>query len=612
MNWFNNLLVTYESVLDIVGKPDQNGSVLLPTNHMLKNTDIHLSIDGEGKFKHAEHDKKEIIIPCTEDSQSRSGKVVSPHPLHEELGYLYYDDTKREAYFNQLEAWYNYHPKVEAVYKYLLENTIIEDLRKSGIIDGESSPETVSKQFVRFSVEILGDLNPNIWEDKSIFLAWNNYVTNNNICASSLCYVTGKTGKIMMKHPKRIVRSSANAKLISSNDKNNYTYRGRFTRPEQANAINAESSWKAHAMLAYLISTQGYKCDTQEIVAWSINTGQAALNPFEETTRLFNDESVITNSDVIIEAQGGLAIDYAKKLRKAFLGMGNSQDLTNHINPIAVIAIDVATTGRMSVTFYQDMPENDYINRVIHWHETCCWWFRDNGKDYISAPSTDKIIEAVYGEPKGDGYNKIKKQARERMLHLIINGEKLNRAWLNAARNRVSNPFSYNKIDGGWDKRAWESAINITCAITKKYYVDNKEVVSLELENRRCDRDYLYGRLLAIADKIESHARYLQTGKNDTEKRPTNAIRLMSAFSAKPFRTWSLIYNQLSPYIIRLNGAEGYQKRIDEIMSLFYNGEFESDKPLNGKYLMGYSLQRRALNQNNNMEVIRDELDEKD
>lgn len=121
----------------------------------------------------------------------------------------------------------------------------------------------------------------------------------------------------------------------------------------------------------------------------------------------------------------------------------------------------------------------------------------------------------------------------------------------------------------------------------------------MELERKRSDRDYLYGRMLAIADKIESHARYLQDKKSDIEKRPTNAVRYMSAFATKPFRTWEVIYRQLNPYIQRLNGAEWYQRELDEIMSLFEEGQYENDKPLNGKYLMGYSLQRRALNSKN-------------
>ena len=117
----------------------------------------------------------------------------------------------------------------------------------------------------------------------------------------------------------------------------------------------------------------------------------------------------------------------------------------------------------------------------------------------------------------------------------------------------------------------------------------------MELDKTCRDRGYLFGRLLAIADRLESHARYLQEGRTGgTEKRPTNAVRYMSAFASKPLRTWAQIYNQLNPYIQRLNGAEWYQRQIDEIMSLF-EADALDDRPLDGKYLLGYSLQRRAL-----------------
>ncbi|MPM68791.1 hypothetical protein SDC9_115725 [bioreactor metagenome] len=124
----------------------------------------------------------------------------------------------------------------------------------------------------------------------------------------------------------------------------------------------------------------------------------------------------------------------------------------------------------------------------------------------------------------------------------------------------------------------------------------------MELENECRDRSYLYGRLLAIAEKIESHARYLQTGKDNSDKRPVNAIRYMTIFTAKPFRTWALIYSQINPYIQRLDGADWYQRQIDEIMSKFESGDYESDKPLDGKYLLGYSLQRKCLYNTNNKE----------
>jgi CRISPR-associated protein Csd1 len=275
---------------------------------------------------------------------------------------------------------------------------------------------------------------------------------------------------------------------------------------------------------------------------------------------------------------------------------GKSHEIKEWEYRVAVMAVDAATTGRMGITFYREMGQGEYLDRIIDWHETCCWWFRRKNADIVSAPSANRIIAAVYGEPKGDGYAKIQKQARERLLHMILCGGPLDRGWLVAAVARVSNPFSYNKKDGGWDKGKWSDAVNVTCAIVRKYFLQkNKEAFSLELETTCSDRDYLFGRLLAIADRLENHARYLQTLKDDTDKRPTNAVRYMTAFTSKPMRMWHQIFKQLNPYIQRLNGAEGYQRQIDDIMEQLLHAEGFNDKPLGGKYLLGYSLQRKAM-----------------
>jgi len=220
-------------------------------------------------------------------------------------------------------------------------------------------------------------------------------------------------------------------------------------------------------MLRYLIATQGYRCDSQAIVAWSVGDGSAALNPFSDSLGLLGT-SLQSDLDKIIIAQNEVIdFDYARKLRSALTGRGNAAKLRENERDIAVIAIDAATTGRMAVTFYKDLPENEYIERIVSWHEDCCWWFRGKGVDYISAPSVDKIIAVVYGEPKGEGYDKLKKQGREKLLSCILNGEHIDKGWLSAAVNRVSNPFSYNKQDGGWDKYKWENALSVTCAIAK-------------------------------------------------------------------------------------------------------------------------------------------------
>ena len=603
---------TYDRVSYIAGIPDENRNALLPPNHMTAKTDLCVTLDGDGIFRRAEASPLTIVIPCTENSASRTNSPA-PHPLHDQLAYLALDDRKHDLYLAQLATWSPLHAKVAAVHKYIKGGTLLDDLQGAHIqinIEeyderGEKKDEEglkkerdrVNRLFVRFSVEIPGDLKQNLWEDADIAKEWQRHCSVSQSNNATLCYATGTIAFPAIKHPKGINPTTNGAKLISCNDETNYTYKGRFNKAEQANAISADASHKAHAMLKYLIATQGYKCDTQAIIAWNIEDGASLPNPFASSDEygIYDDEDVKkTENDKLIQARGQLGTDFAKKLRAALYGMGNIRDLDNSACRAAIIAVDAATTGRMGITFYQDLTQNEYVDRLINWHETCSWWFRKDRREFIAAPSSDRIIAVVYGEQQGEGYNKIKKQALERLLHHIVCGEPLNHSWISAAVARVSNPFSYTRQDGGWDKGKWENAFNVACAISRKYYGQKGRRIDLELEKTCTDRSYLFGRLLAIADRIENHARYLQTGKGDTDKRPTNAVRYMTAFASKPLRTWRLIFNQLNPYIQRLNGAEWYQGQIDEIMSLF-NPEAYNDKPLDGKYLLGYSLQRRAL-----------------
>ena len=65
----------------------------------------------------------------------------------------------------------------------------------------------------------------------------------------------------------------------------------------------------------------------------------------------------------------------------------------------------------------------------------------------------------------------------------------------------------------------------------------------MALETDNTSRDYLYGRLLAIADHIESRALYLSG-----EKRDTNAERNLQRFADFPYSTWKTIELAMTPY----------------------------------------------------------------
>ncbi|MCL2054217.1 MAG: type I-C CRISPR-associated protein Cas8c/Csd1 [Oscillospiraceae bacterium] len=610
MSWFGNLAETYYNCENIWGIND-NENILPPPYFLFKNigkskdsNGIRITLDKSGNLKHAEPFSGSVIIPYTPEAEARTSSTSAPYPLHEQMKYLAYYDKYYDAYMEQLRKWCNFHDKVKIVYQYLSKKTILDDL------EGYKFKNLSPKTFVMFSVWL--GLESDLWKDETIVDAWIKYCKENEgeDKNKGLCYATGEV-KTISKYSQKI---SGNSKLIcfpSDKEDPNFVYSGRFfpiaNNPTESRIIGKESSHAAMSMLKYLISAQNLsKCGSQAIVAWAIDNGEEAISFQKDSCEFFGNEEPQTDSDKLIETKGVLNRDYAHKLRELLNGCGSVKKSQTD-RKIVVLATDSEGDAPLAITFYCDLDENEYIERIINWHETCCWNFRSRGKKgkfiydkngnpiyHISAPSTDKIIAAVYGEkPPGEAksYYKIKKQARERILSFILNSEKFDKSWLNAAVNRVSNPFSFIKK---WesDKDDWENHIGVVCAMGRKYYY-KEEVFALGLDRNNKDKDYLFGRLLAVADTIER--KHLQKKKDD---RPTNAIRYMSAFKNNPYRTWGIIREKINYALVSLKsgGREWYQQEIDSITELLFDpniSDKEYDKPLTVKYLFGYSLQRK-------------------
>ena len=117
----------------------------------------------------------------------------------------------------------------------------------------------------------------------------------------------------------------------------------------------------------------------------------------------------------------------------------------------------------------------------------------------------------------------------------------------------------------------------------------------MALDLNRTTRDYLYGRLLALADSLEEWA--LNEAK---ESRSTNAARLMQRFAERPYSTWRTIELALTPYKARLGGkSKKRQRMIDEVIASFNGNDFTNDKRLSGEFLLGYHCQREFLRPGN-------------
>jgi CRISPR-associated protein Csd1 len=264
-----------------------------------------------------------------------------------------------------------------------------------------------------------------------------------------------------------------------------------------------------------------------------------------------------------------------------------------------VLALDAATTGRLAITFYRELDRNEYLEKIAEWHRDCNWHQKLFDKErekyvpYIGAPSVDRIIEAVHGKARGgkdESYTKIKKASRERLVRCIFDGALLPTDYVTSAVRRASNPLGVTKSNK-FDRDGFEQVVSTACALVRKYYQqDQKEGYKLSVELDRTDRDYLYGRLLGAADKLEEYALY----KKDNPRGITAAIRHMQTFALRPFRTWQTIHGCLNPYIQMVKSGFAYNE-IQAVMTRFLPGDYEKDAPLNGSYLIGYYHERAYI-----------------
>ena len=145
----------------------------------------------------------------------------------------------------------------------------------------------------------------------------------------------------------------------------------------------------------------------------------------------------------------------------------------------------------------------------------------------------------------------------------------------------------------------WERVLTLACSFVKKHrYEREKEEWNVALDKECKIRDYLYGRLLAVADRIE----YRTYERDKDTSRVTNAKRYMSTFSQRPFDTWKIIEENLQPYLNKLSIAERryYENLLDSIEVLFDVDEFQDNDKLDGLYLLGFHSQSYDLKYNKN------------
>ena len=632
MSWFERCYQTYERNIAEVGGSSINrfGSevpVLLPVGHTTQKVHVELSLTKEGKFLSARilrPDEMTTIIPCTEESSARTSGPV-PHPLVDKLQYIAgdygaYGGTKKmmwTEYLKQLRAWCDSPyglPQVRAVLFYLEKGCLIKDLIEAGILfigsdgklmrkwmgENEQTPlifQTVTggdqtEVFVRFQVDGKALSNDTV--------VWNSFIQYylSTLKREGFCYVQGKKMLLSQLSPYKLRNSGDRAKLVSSNDSTNFTYRGRFNDAEEALSIGYETTQKAHSALRWLIGRQGINNGGQTILAWGMTDESippVVGDSYELVEEQESDDEYLDGPEDIPEINAPAAdtrAAYALRFNRAI--QGYREELTDS-SQITVMILDSATPGRMSIRYYRELSGARLMDAIEDWHRNFTWELRyrkqqkeENGKlvlrpiVFFGAPAPKDIAEAVYGM-KVD--TKLKQHTIERLLPCITERRPFPRDLIYTLMHRAAN---------GIAMEPWEAAKtrSIACAVVRGYYHRNrKEDFSMALDENCSDRSYLFGRILACADQLEQTFNYYFSVDMH---RPTNALRMETIFTQRPAKTTDLLRKKLEPYLERLlkNNKSTYSndlmlKLLDRIPIEEFNNE-----PLSELYLLGYASQR--------------------
>ncbi|MDR0820735.1 MAG: type I-C CRISPR-associated protein Cas8c/Csd1 [Endomicrobium sp.] len=619
MSWFQQLYKTYENCIKASKK---SGFEIAPVAHTHKVCNIEITLNERAEMVEAaviNINCEDTIIPTTDDNNCMWALAVDIKNL------------KKESYRQILKEWIDFdkdNKKLEIISNYVQRDTLIQDLAEKGLlyVDEEFNLIKKSKEhkipkeiinkykilqnknikqqedvFIRWVVEC--EEHCNTYEDEAIKESWINFRKQkenkkyksevekayrktdkeNDIAVrlidDKICCISGKTDCIATNHQ----FANGTSKIIAVGD--DLVFKGRFEEYYEALSISFDVSQKAHNTLKWLIADerkQAYRNYPQIIVAFTIEG-----------------------------KNGNIGEVFGKDFVKSVKGYDIKFEQFEENENIVVLEMDAASKGRACITYYREMTSSQYLENIKNWHKKYYWQQflkiknKDNQKEeyryFYGTPSINAIATIYFY--KKDRYlvekneQKIKSKLIRDLMPSVLENRNIPEYIERHFIEKASNPIALNDIQ-------WKTILRIACSIYKGnhlYYDENKkeEDYLMSVDENCKDRNYLYGRLLAVIDDAEKSALLKQNKENSNTKeaiRSTNAQRLMRQFSIKPFETWKVLYEKFNDaYKRRVNGY-WIDKRIVDIKDKFTSiEEFKNNSKLTGLYLLGYFHQLKTI-----------------
>mgnify|MGYP003583049725 CR=1 FL=1 len=594
-------------------------TVLLPIYHSNKKSNgndiIEITLNKNSEVVSVDFLGKEeiIIFPITEDSVGRASGIA-PHSLADEISYLSEEEkNKNDVYMNNLKEWIDYsrinNKKsilfLEIIQKFLEKKTFLEEIFKNyykknfvsfsngelKYLDEKQNEKIINmkKVFLTFKIiDLFGnDKDYSVTNYKKLHKDYIDYMIEKEINRKRVCDISGEEIYCSSKH--RGLFGTSKLISVSNNDE---TYYGRLKKGEEIISIGHETSQKIHNMLKYFLENKKnytFLGENSYLINWfsdDINNSEniSVTRDIDNMYAIFDEVSIVEDKKEISELYNTNILKYLS---------GNYREVGNK-EKYYVMIVNKISNGRVAIKYFRELKKSEFYERVSKWYKTISW----KGYDYQKKrkvkkyPGIYKIINYTYGiERSGKIEFEQKKYRRDLIENLITTMIDGKRIPLNIVKKMYFNVSNRQRYD-----KTWSSVVEMACSIFKKYNIDykNKEVSEDMFDNK--DRDFLYGRLLAVFEKMEE-------ATFGDEKRATNAQKLWSSFVNNPGKTMNILVDKLQPYKRKLeNSKRGLfimlEKIIQEItINLMATEDFENNKnkKLNENFIFGYYYQRNEF-----------------
>ncbi|MGT2844368.1 type I-C CRISPR-associated protein Cas8c/Csd1 [Streptococcus hongkongensis] len=613
MDFFTSLLKAYKSAEKegYVDNPAKSGPVLLPIYHTsLKSNGknvIAIKLDKSGEVISAEFlgDKEVIVFPVTSDSVARSGKNPAPHPLVDKFSYFVSEvnQDQYDTYHKQLDNWVIACPLGEVRnYLKLIQDAILqadfsekiikalmtEPYQRDGLVltyDLEAKkPRTLdlSACFLEFSiVDFIGYRTVSVTSFTDLHQAYIDYVESYQEDLV-LCNISGQKEVLATKHRGLI----GNAKLISVSN-NSETYKGRFKERDDVFTVGNQTSEKIHLMAKYFLenaNTHTWLGGGQHLINWFSDdlTNESQLTVSSPITSLFNYED---NEDEKTEFS---ITQVNKDIGSSFIrGKKKFSDASNYYAAI----LNKTNDGRIALKYFRQLKASRLLENLEQWQERYSWERRRKDGIYDDyTPSLMQIILVAYGVDRDrflelDNEN-FKSDQFQKLVTNLIDGKTIPFSIIKKLEENIKQRQKYTKH--------WYQVQQVSLGILHK---QNEEEFSPMLDHTNQNRSYLFGRLLAIFELIETLRYKLDGGDSG---RITNAERYWTAYTSQPTKLMMLLENKIKPYeeTLKLNSKGSWSKlnkEKEEIMQLLTPFlETESiEKPLDYRFMFGYYAEKK-------------------